>query len=257
MCGDLPGDQPCNGTCPINRHLCAETQKCLTDEESCNGLCLVEGRTASCDGKCLEDPREMDKYLCQGSCQSISVPCDGECPPWYRHCLGTCVANTTKCQGKCPVGHVPCPTGDSCLWGGDVRLCPHHPLLLVGLGSIAMDGELQENCRRFVLDVFEDYCESPSFVLSYLDGRDYMRRSTHPTVPGCPLTPYFSRQLCEQEEWRSIRSWKDKSLTIDLCKGSRPSQLVPNGRFCNGFYECMDRSDESGCSRYICIYFVV
>ena len=64
------------------------------------------------------------------------------------------------------------------------------------------------------------------------------------------ITISMRRDLCEDQAWNGLRGLKIKhSVTHEIhCRGHRPSQFIADYQICNGVYDCVDRSDESGCN---------
>ena len=55
------------------------------------------------------------------------------------------------------------------------------------------------------------------------------------------------RKLCEDPAWNGLRGVSVEGYTF--CRGYRPSQYIDKRTICetNQLYDCIDRSDETGC----------
>ena len=98
--------EPCQGRCLKGFRHC--NGRCIGDEEPCNGEC-VKGRYLDCSSKCIrEEMAEIgDKWLCNGTCQSVSKSCNGVCLLHLFQCGNNCYDELKPCKtGGCPKGTI-------------------------------------------------------------------------------------------------------------------------------------------------------
>ena len=144
----------------------------------------------------------------------------------WENCNGICTHNSQPCNGICRLNTKSC--------GSDV--------------CIPRTSTCNGKCLA-------GYIRCPSNAEKCLKANSICGLGVHfPSTeqdffhPACPNTSIFSRDVCEHEGWSQISSLEhiqnDRSLQ---CLGQRRSQFIDFSGICNNFFDCMDRSDESGC----------
>ena len=192
-------------------------EKCIMLETPCDEKCaefehplFKSPLYLDCSGKCIAFPENIldGTYLCCNSCQHLSEPCDGSCSRHRKF-------NFLGCDGKC---------------GNEEKA-----------NSYSCDGvcvNRMYSCHGACHDDSLWKCPNGQRCIKY----DNVCKSEY--THGCNDHSKNSKTIGEDP------AGKDKgcpSADIKRCKGSRPGQCVDRRRFCDGRYDCVDKSDEEEC----------
>jgi len=147
--------------------------------------------------------------LCDGLCQDVAIPCRGKC-------LDVEKLSNLDCSGVCSDPAKP-----------SVYTC---------------DGEClptNQTCNGSCHDTLNHWkCPGEKTCVE-------QRSVCAGTGWVCSDNQGNSRSVCEDPAWRGESC---RGVGQIMCQGARPGQCVEDYHVCDGVYDCIDRSDESGCN---------
>jgi hypothetical protein len=182
-------------------------------------------------------------WLCGDNCQSLEQPCNEKCPEkpekLILSCEGKCELESTFseryiCNGECTDFKVPC--NRTCLQDGITQwFCNNE--------CISVNEHCNGQCSSYPKRTFwkcpnSNVCVDSSELCSIPPANNQY---------SCPNGFEKSRHVCENlYQYNMTLNCEEKGLLT--CKGHRKQCIQPE-YLCDGFFQCMDRSDESNCSR--------
>ena len=214
LCGDVcqPGEKPCNKKCTGNKKL-------------------------TCDGKCNPKNLPGKSYLCNNNCINVTVPCNGTCDQQYgilceEVCSNMADIKQWHCNGKCIPWEEPCEK--KCLF--DVH----------GFLTYQYAGKLYPSYESIVKETYWKCPNANTCISSFQFCSSYnFPNPYYGQLFSCPNRSEVTREVCENLQQYNI-SLNCNERGLFQCRGHR-AQCIRKENVCDGFLQCMDRSDESNC----------
>jgi hypothetical protein len=246
-------DIPCFKNCSNGLNYDCNENRCVRDIDYwiCNDICqpvwkpcnskCLGARRLTCDGKCDPDDLPSRVHLCNDNCIDITAPCNGTCNQQNGIlCNGVCsnMADIKQwlCNGKCIPWEEPCD--GKCL--SDVHGFLNYSY--AGKPYPSYESVLKETYWKCPND--NKCISSFKFCSSYNHPNPYYGLGLR-----CPHRVEVSREVCENPNKYNI-SLNCEERGLFSCKGHR-AQCIRRENVCDGFLQCMDRSDESHCTEVI------